>query len=133
MQNSMVVFTFSVLDQKQSFWANLVQKFKFASLSWNLVPTITHKIFGTNSKTSKLYLRLTVKHRKVSKYYEKICSLIRIWKIQWRYSRFLFLDGKHPFWANLVQKIKIVNLHSNLVPWLMWICRIRWSYLLFLF
>ena len=24
-------------------------------------------------------------------------------------------DGKNPFWANLVQKIKIVNLNRNLV------------------
>ena len=26
------------------------------------------------------------------------------------------LDRKHSFWANLVQKIKIVNLTCNLVP-----------------
>ena len=36
MQNSMVVFTFSVLDWKYPFWANLVQKIKIVSLSWNL-------------------------------------------------------------------------------------------------
>ena len=29
----MVVFTFSVLDRKQHFWANLVQKIKIVSLS----------------------------------------------------------------------------------------------------
>ena len=34
MQNLMVVFTFSVLDQKNPFWANLVQKFKFVQNIW---------------------------------------------------------------------------------------------------
>ena len=33
MQNSMVVFTFSVLDQKNPFLANLAQKIKIVSLS----------------------------------------------------------------------------------------------------
>ena len=40
MQNSMVVFTFSVLDQKHTFWVNLFQKIKIVSLSWNLVPRL---------------------------------------------------------------------------------------------
>ena len=40
MQNSMVVFSFSVLDGKQLFYANLVQNIKIISLSWNLVPAI---------------------------------------------------------------------------------------------
>ena len=35
--NSMVVFTFSVLDQRNSFLGNLVQKIKIVSLNWNLV------------------------------------------------------------------------------------------------
>ena len=29
----MVVFTFSVLDRKQPFWANLIQKIKIVTLS----------------------------------------------------------------------------------------------------
>ena len=37
MQNSVVMFTFSVLDWKYPFWASLVQKIKIASFSWNLV------------------------------------------------------------------------------------------------
>ena len=37
MQNLMVVFNFSVFDQKHSFWANLVQKIKIVSLSRKLV------------------------------------------------------------------------------------------------
>ena len=35
------------------------------------------------------------------------------------------LDWKYPFWANLVQKMKIVRLSWNLVPRLIWICRIQ--------
>ena len=37
MQNSMVVFTFSVFERKYPFWANLFQKITIVSLSWNLV------------------------------------------------------------------------------------------------
>ena len=40
MENSIVTFTFSVLDLKYTFWTNLVQKVKVVSLSWNLVPTL---------------------------------------------------------------------------------------------
>ena len=36
----MALFTFSALDQKHSFWANLVQKIIIVSLSWNLVPRL---------------------------------------------------------------------------------------------
>ena len=42
MQNSMVVFTFSVLDRKHPFWANLVQKIKIVRLNLNLVPKLTN-------------------------------------------------------------------------------------------
>ena len=40
MQKSMIMFTFSVLDRKYHFLANLVQKFKTISLIWNLVPRL---------------------------------------------------------------------------------------------
>ena len=36
MQNSMVMFTYSIFDRKYPFWVNLVQKIKIVSLSWNL-------------------------------------------------------------------------------------------------
>ena len=32
MNNSMMLFTFSLLEQKDPFWANLVQKIKIVSL-----------------------------------------------------------------------------------------------------
>ena len=38
MKNSMVMFNFSVFDQKYSFWENLDQKFKIICSKWNLIP-----------------------------------------------------------------------------------------------
>ena len=40
MQNSMVVFTFSVLGWKYHFWATLFQEIKIVRLSRNLVPIL---------------------------------------------------------------------------------------------
>ena len=42
-------------------------------------------------------------------------------------------DQKHPFWANLVQKIKLVSLSWNLVARLIWKCRIQWWFHFFHF
>ena len=39
MQNSMVMFTFSVFDGKCPFWANLILKLDIVRLSWNLLPS----------------------------------------------------------------------------------------------
>ena len=47
---------------------------------------------------------------------------------------FLVFDCEYTFWANLVQKVKIINLRGNLVPTLIGICRIQWwSSLFFVF
>ena len=40
-------------------------------------------------------------------------------------SPFLVFDRKCPFWANLVQNVKIVGLRLNLVASLIRICRIQ--------
>ena len=45
MQNSMVMFTFSIFDRKGFLGVNLVQIKKIVGLSWNLVPTISFIIF----------------------------------------------------------------------------------------
>ena len=39
-QNTMVMFPFSVFDPKYPSWINLVQKIKIVSLSWNLVSSL---------------------------------------------------------------------------------------------
>ena len=46
---------------------------------------------------------------------------------------FLIFEWKYPFWANLVQKIKILTLSWNLVPTLIRTCRIQWWCSFFLF
>ena len=46
---------------------------------------------------------------------------------------FSVFDQKYTFWVNLVQKTKIVSLSWNLVPILIWICKIYWLCSLFHF
>ena len=46
---------------------------------------------------------------------------------------FSVLVSKHPFWANLAQKIKIVSLSWNLVTRSIRICRIQWWWFFQLF
>ena len=58
--------------------------------------------------------------------------LIRILRIQWRCSLFLFWTG-NKLLGNLIQKIKIVSLSWNLVPRLIRICKTQWWCSLFLF
>ena len=59
MQNSVVVFTFAVLDQKYSFWENLVQNIKIANLSCNLVPRLI-RICSTQWYSSFNLFRLEI-------------------------------------------------------------------------
>ena len=40
MQNSMLMFTFSVFDWNYPLWAKLVLKIKIVNLNWNLVPRL---------------------------------------------------------------------------------------------
>ena len=46
---------------------------------------------------------------------------------------FFCFRQEYPFWANLVQKIKIVSLGWNFVPRLIWTCKIQWSGSVFCF
>ena len=46
---------------------------------------------------------------------------------------FSVFHEKYPFSVNLVQKIKIISLSWNLVPILIWICKIQWWCSLFPF
>ena len=39
-QSLMMMFTFTLFNQKDALWAYLIQKIKIASLSWNLVPRL---------------------------------------------------------------------------------------------
>ena len=40
MQNSVMLLTFFVFDQKYPFWENLVQQMKIVSLRYNLIPRL---------------------------------------------------------------------------------------------
>ena len=55
-----------------------------------------------------------------------IPRLIRMCRIQWLCSLFLFLTGNTLFQPNLVQMINIVSLRRNLIPRLIRICRVQW-------
>ena len=46
---------------------------------------------------------------------------------------FFVFDWKYSFWANLVQKVKIISFIWNLVPKLVRVCRIQWWCSLFWF
>ena len=55
MQNSMVVFTFSLLDRKHLFWGNLIPKIKIDFLKWKLVPRINSNIIELNGDVHFLF------------------------------------------------------------------------------
>ena len=46
---------------------------------------------------------------------------------------FSVFNGKYPFWASLVQKIKIFSLSQNLVPRLIRVSSVQWCWSLFQF
>ena len=103
MQNSMVVLTFSVLDQEYAFWAPFVLKANIASLS--LIPV-------------QVLIRI---------------SRIRWLFTIFRFLFLFFWDRTYPFLVNMVKKIKLASFSWNLVLRLTRICRIQWWCLLFLF
>ena len=98
MQKSIMVFIFSYLDWKYPFYANLVQKVKIVSLSWNLVARLIQiyriqwwcSLFVLNQK----YLRwanLLQKFKIVSLRWNLVPRLICVCRIQCWYSVFSFL------------------------------------------
>ena len=138
MQNSMVMFILSVFDWKYPFWANLVQKVKIISWSWNLVARliriwriqwwcsfflflIGNILFGQIwSKKSNYQLKLKFGSQTNSNMQNSMVMFI-----------LSVFDWKCPFWANLVQKVKIVSWSWNLVARLIQICRIQWCCFIF--
>ena len=137
-----MVFTFSVLVQKNSFWTNLVKKIKIVSLSRNSIPKVIW-IYGIQGWCS-LFQFLT-ENTFLGKFgpknqncqFELKFRTRLIWICRTMYNiygvYFSVLDEKNSFWANLVQKIKVVSLSWNLVPRLIWICGIQWWCSLFSF
>ena len=127
MQNSMMLFNFLIFKWKYPFWTNLVQKIKIISWSWNLVPhffcfwveiPFLGK-FGPKNQNYQLKLKFGT------------CTNSDIQNSMVIFT-FSVFDRESTFWANLVQKIKIINLSWNLVPTLTRTCRIQWWYPIFL-
>ena len=98
MQNSMVMFTFSFFDQRYFFWANLAQKVKIASLSWNSVPRLIQicrfqrwcspfPFLTGNTLFGQIW---SIKIKSVSLSWNLVLILIQICRIQWWCSLFLF-------------------------------------------
>ena len=116
MQNSMLMFTFFVLYQKNPFLGkfgpkiqNWCSPFLFPIrniLLWKFVPKIIIVCWSWNLEPRLIW----------------ICSNFHF-----------FLDPKYPFCVHLVQKFRRVSLRRNLVSRLIWICKIFWWCLLFLF
>ena len=118
----------------------LFQKIKIVTLCWNLVPRLiwicrTHWCyslfcfwveipflgkFGPKSQNSHFKLKFGT------------YTNSNIQNLMVMFNFFVF-DWKYPFWANLVQKVKIISWSWNLVARLIWICWIQWCCSLFSF
>ena len=88
MQNSMVVFTFSLLTVEKPFVTSLVQKIKTVILSWNYVPRLIRICrirwrFSLFSFLDWYYSNLVKKSKIVSLSLNLIPKLFRICKIRW--------------------------------------------------
>ena len=108
---------FSILDQKQIFWANLVQKIKIVNLSRNSVSTIIRICriqwwchffcfrletsflgkFGPKNQNCQFKLKFSIQTK--SNMQNSMVVLI-----------FSFLNGKHSFWVNLLNEARLLPL-----------------------
>ena len=102
----MMMFTFSVLDRKYTFWVNLVQKIKTINFSWNL---LTRLIWICRTENWDVHF---------SSFWLKIPLLGKFSpKGQNSIAKFTFsvFNRKYPFYTNLVQKNKMVSLSWNVM------------------
>ena len=101
MQNSMVTFILSVFDWKYPFRANLVQKIKMISWSWNLVARLIQicriqwycSFFFVFEWKYPFWANLVQKIKIFTLSWNLVARLIRICWIQWCCSLFSFLTG----------------------------------------
>ena len=122
MQNSMMMFTFSVFDLKYLFWANLVHKIKIVRLSWNFAldefeyPELCRKYvlltFSVLDQKNPFWSNLVKKIKNVSLSWNLVPRVIWKCRIHWWCSLFWFLT-RNTFRANLAQKIEIVSFSWN--------------------
>ena len=143
MPNSMVMFTLCVFDRKDIFWANLVLKFKIVCMKWNFVISNSNMYAEFNCGIHFICLRLEIpffthlfhKMKTVCLSWNLVLRLILIWKIQWWFSFFSFVDRKYLFGGNVFQKLKFVcwswNLQARLIQFQ--ICWVWWWFSFFFF
>ena len=95
------LFCCCLVYKQHIYCANLVQKFKIVSLSWNLAPRITQIciiqwwcfLFCFRLEIPFLGKFGSFPQKIVSLNWNLVPSLIRICKIQWSFSLLLFLTG----------------------------------------
>ena len=137
MQNSVMMFTFSVFNCKYLFLANLVQKnenlwieakiyyldyFEYAKFNGGV------HFFWFIPETP-FWANLVQQIKIVSLSWNLVPRLFRIWRTQWWFD-FFCIRPETPF----LGKFGPTNQNCrNLVPRLFWICRIQWWCWLFLF
>ena len=120
MQNSMMVFTFSVFDWRCPFWANFVLKIKILNLNWNLALRLIqiHRIQWWCSNGVQWWY--TFWTNLVQKIFSLSWNLLNFTNSNVQNTMVVFtfsaLDRKYPFRANFFQRIKIVRLSWKLVP-----------------
>ena len=133
MQNSMVIFTFSIFEQKYPFWTNLVQKnlnfqlkLKFGiknnSNMQNSMVMFTFSVFFY--RKCPLWANLVQNIKIVSSNWNLAPRLIQVWRIQWWCSLFSFSTEEKHFLGKFGPKIQNC-LKWDLVPRLIPICRIQ--------
>ena len=124
MQNSMVVFTFSVLDQKNPFWSkdlSCLFKIKFDSkTNLNMQNSIVVSILPVWGWKYSFLGEFAKKIKIFSLSWKLVPRLIRIWRIRWWCSFFSVFDWKYSFFGNFFQNSKLK------------ICQIQWWFSFFL-
>ena len=111
-------FRFSALDWKYPFWANLVQKIKIVSLSWNLVPKLIRIwrilmvvfTFSVFRQKYPFWPNLVQKIKIASLSWNLALRLIPVCRIWWWRSFFLFSTGSILFSKFKTKKSKLFEI-----------------------
>ena len=140
MQNSMILFTFLVFEWKYPFRANLVQKIKIISSSWNLVPALIRTCRIQWWYSLFLFLIGNTLFRQIWSKKSKLSVEAEIWYLHsFEYAEFNCGVHFFCFWVEMLflgkfgPKDEIVSSRWNSRFKLFQICRIQWWRSLFLF
>ena len=115
MQNSMVIFTFSVVGQESAFWANLVKKIKIVSSRWNSTLKLIQicrikwrcSLFFISEWKYRFWANLVRKIKIISLSWNLVPTVIQTCRVQWWCPPFLFLIGNTLFGQIWCKKSKL--------------------------